>query len=1223
MEDGEIYQRINSRMKKRELTKTAAERMKSMIEMRSLTRFMLKEQLDDCSDGRLAELQAELNNRYDRFRKKFGNINTRHNRHMFGDDADFPLLSSIENIDDDGNATKSAIFTRRLISKATRIDRVDTSAEALPVCLDVRGCVDIDFMSSLTGKNCEDVIADLRGIIFKNPAYDDPDDENNIFAGWETADEYLSGKVRDKLAAAELAAQDNPIYEVNVDALRAVQPKPIEAHEINARIGAHWIGTEYYRRFLIEKLNVPAPVQADIKIHYAAYTGEWTVDALHGLQNSVEAVKVYGTGRMNAYALFETTLNQRNARIFDTVKVNGNEKRVLNHRQTVAVRDRQEKMKQEFKIWLFDDPGRREMLCEVYNRLFNSERSRVYDGSHITFPGMSPEIGLDPHQKNGAARILYGGNTLLAHVVGAGKTYTMTAAAMEMKRLGLASKPCFIVPNHLVGQWAAMFHRIYPTANVLAATKRDFEKQNRRRFCARIATGEWDAVIIGQSSFGKVSVSAERREERLQRDLDEVEAALLEARTDKDRHITVKELERTRKNIEYELKRLQQSPKDNLVTFEELGVDALFVDEAHFYKNKYFFTKMNSIAGLSKARAKKSADMDIKCEYINERNGSPRGVVFATGTPISNSMVELFTMQSYLQREELERLGLNHFDNWAATFGEVVSVLELAPSGQGFRIRDRFAKFVNLPELMGLFHLVADVQTADMLNLPVPKIMGGKPITVAVEPSPELRAYLEQLVKRAEDIQKGMVKPNEDNMLCVTSDGRNAALDMRCVNPALPDYEGGKVNACIRNVFEIYGETEAQKSAQMIFCDISTPKNGLRFSVYDDICDKLIRLGMKPEEIAFIHNANTDAQKEAMFAAVRCGKIRVILGSTSKMGAGTNAQKRLLALHHLDCPYRPSDLEQREGRIVRRGNDNPEVRIFQYVTKSSFDAYLWQIIESKAKAIAQVMSGQNPSREVEDITEVVMHYAEVKAVATDNPLIKRKIELEFEVQMLQILEAQFRADRYSTENEVLKHIPAKLAKLEERIRGFETDIGRRDAHGGDFGMTLGRREFSKRKEAGEMLLKAVSSNQYVGKTIGYFRGFEIIPAELKYLIGEFKVTLKGALSHNVALSDSDVGNIARIEHVLGGLECGLDNDKSEVEELGRRLEALKLRLSVPFEQERELKDALSELAKVNTELDIGKGADDGALLDDGEQREREDEDVPDLGCEDTEDEPEM
>ncbi|MDR2356556.1 MAG: DEAD/DEAH box helicase family protein [Oscillospiraceae bacterium] len=1222
--DGEIYQRVNSRMEKREFTKPAAERVTAMIDMRSLTRYILSRQLEGCTDEALRRLQTELNSQYDRFCKKYGAINSRYNTSLFGDDADFPLLSSIETLDEDGGVTKADIFTRRTISKAARIVRVDTSAEALPVCLNERGRVDISFMASLTGKSYEDVIADLRGVIFKNPAYDDPDDANNIFAGWETADEYLSGRVKDKLAAAELAARDNPLYETNAEALRAVQPKPLEAHEISVRIGAHWIDIEYYRQFLIEKLNVPPQLNSGVKIHYSRLTGEWTVDSPYYLKNSVEATKTYGTNRMDAYSLFGTTLNQRNARIYDVVEVDGKEKRVLNHKQTIAIRDRQAKMKLEFKRWIFDDPDRREKLCEVYNRLFNAERSRVYDGGHLTFPGMSPEITLRPHQTAAVARILYGGNTLLAHVVGSGKTYTMAAAAMEMRRLKLAEKPCFVVPNHLVGQWANEFQRLYPTANILAAAKRDFEKQNRRRFCARIATGEWDAVIIGHSSFERVPMSKERQEQKLQDELNEIQAAFVEAKADKGERVTIKELERTRRNVEYELKRLQDSPKDELVTFEELGVDALFVDEAHFYKNKYFFTKMNSVAGLSKARAKKSTDMDMKCEYICENKRGARNVVFATGTPISNSMVELFTMQSYLQREELARLGLNHFDNWASSFGEVVSALELAPSGQGFRVRERFAKFVNLPELMSLFRKAADIQTADMLDLPVPKIMGGKPVIVAAEPSPELREFVEKLAERAERIHRGMVKPDEDNMLCVTSDGRNAALDMRCIDPALPDYEGGKVNACVRSVFEIYRETEHTKSAQMIFCDISTPNSDGRFCIYDDIREKLERLGVKPDEIAYIHDANTDAQKEAMFSKVRSGQIRIMLGSTQKMGAGTNAQKRLIALHHLDCPYRPSDLEQREGRIVRQGNDNPEVRIYQYVTRQSFYAYLWQIVESKAKAISQVMTGKNPSREVEDTSETVLNYAEVKAIATGNPLIRRKMELELEVQRLQILEAQYTADRYSMENMVIKHIPAQLAELKAEAHGVEADIDRRDAHGGgDFHMKLGKNEYPEKKNAGDILLRAVTSNQYTGRVIGYYRGFDIIPMERRDLLDEPRVALKGARSYEIALSDSGLGSIARIDNALERLERDRDDRKREHEDALRRLDAMKARLGQPFEQECELQDALAELAKVNTELDIDREPDGGTLLDEDEQRGREDEDAPvydDCGELDDEDE---
>jgi len=1261
MEDGNIYQRVNSHMEKRELPKTAAERVSAMIEMRTLTRFMLTQQLDGCADDYLRQLQNELNNQYDKFYKKFGAINSKYNARLFGEDADFPLLSSIEELDEDGGTKKAAIFSKRTIAPERKITHVDSPLEALPVSLNERGYVDIVFMASLSGRNYEEVIENLRGVIFKNPAYDDPDNENNIFVGWETADEYLSGRVKDKLAAAELAARDNPMYAVNTEALRAVQPKPLEAHEISARIGAHWIDREYYRQFLLEKLK-PQPYDYNsVQVHYTPQTGEWSVEKPYSRHGSIEASKTYGTDRMDAYTLFEVTLNQKNARIYDTVYEDGKEKRVLNHKETVAIRDRQSKMKEDFRRWIFDDPARREKLCAVYNDLFNSERSRQYDGSHLTFPGMSPEIRLDKHQRDGAARIIYGGNSLLAHVVGAGKTFTMAAAAMELKRLGLAQKPCFVVPNHLVGQWANEFQRIYPTANILAATKRDFEKQNRRRFCARIATGEWDAVIIGHSSFEKVPMSKERQEARLQRDLDEIELAVMEAKAKDNRSPTVKELERTRKNLEFELKRLRDSPKDDLVTFEELGINAIFTDEAHFYKNKFIFTKMSNVAGLSKARAKKSTDMDMKCEYINEQNNGPRGVIFATGTPLSNSMVELFTMQSYLQREELERLGINHFDNWAAAFGEVVSALELAPSGQGYRVRERFAKFVNLPELMAMFHKVADIQTAEMLDLPVPEIMGGKPAVIAVDPSPQLKEFAEKLVKRSEQIYKRLVKPEEDNMLCVTNDGRNAALDMRCINPSLPDYPDSKVNVCVRNVFDIYKETEDKKLAQMIFCDLSTPKgkfdlpikkdedgapmlgedgvpvideDALRnrpfTNIYDDIKAKLILMGVKPSEIAFVHDANTDEQKEKMFAAVRRGEIRVILGSTQKMGTGTNAQRLLIALHHLDCPYRPSDLEQRDGRGVRRGNLNPVIQIYRYVTKNSFDAYLWQIIESKARFIGQIMSGKNPSREMEDIDETVLNYAEVKAIATGNPLIKRKMELDIELQRLRILESQYRADKYSLEDDVTKRFPKKIARLADNIKGMEADIARRDAHtpkgedGKDeFRMKLGKHEFAERKDAGEMLLKAVASNQYADKVIGFYRGFEIIPQEIEKLTESRKITLKGALSYTIELSESDVGSIARIENGLNRLEELQADDKREAETVQHQLEAAKNQLTAPFEQEEALQITLSELENVNATLNVDKGGDADAVMDDAPAADK-DEDVLENDEEsDEEDEDEM
>jgi len=885
--DGNIYQRVDSVMEPRTFAKTATERITAMIEMRALTRRILTEQLDGISDDDLLRLQNDLNEQYDRFYKRFGAINSRYNVNLFSEDADFPLLSSIEELDDDGNTRKAAIFTQRTISPNKRVTHVDTPMEALPVCLNERGYVDIGFMADLCDKTPEEVIDSLRGVIFKNPAFDNPDDENNIFVGWETADEYLSGRVKAKLAAAEIAARDNPMYTVNVEALRAVQPKPLEAHEISVRIGVHWIDTDYYRQFILEKLKPPYYDADMVRVHYSAQIGQWTVEKPSSRFSSVDATKTYGTGRMDAYVLFELTLNQKNARITDTIQdADGKERTVLNHKETIAIRERQTKLKEEFRRWIFDSPERREKLCATYNDLFNSERSRQYDGSHLTFPGMSPDVTLRKHQRDGIARILYGGNTLLAHVVGAGKTYTMAAAAMEMKRLGLARKPCFVVPNHIVGQFANEFQRLYPTANILAATKRDFEKQNRRRFCARIATGEWDAVIIGHSSFEKIPVSRERQERQLQSDIDEIEEAIIEAKEQKGSRITVKDLQRALKRAESELKRLRDSPKDDLVSFEELGIDALYTDEAHYYKNRFVFSKMDRVAGLSRSRAKKCTDMYIKCAYINEQNGSSRGLIFSTGTPLSNSMVEMYVMQSYLQREELERLGFNHFDNWAANFGEVVSALELAPSGKGFQVKERFASFVNLQDLLRMFFKIADVQTAEMLNLPVPKVLSGKPITVSVDPSPELRKYTDELVKRSELIHQRKVDPSEDNMLVVTNDGRNAALDMRCIDPEAPDYPDSKVNTCVRNVFEIYQETADNRLTQMIFSDLSTPKGGAAFSVYDDIKAKLIGLGVKPEEIAFIHEAKTDEQKEKMFASVRRGEIRVILGSTSAVAPG-------------------------------------------------------------------------------------------------------------------------------------------------------------------------------------------------------------------------------------------------------------------------------------------------------------------------------------------------
>ena len=1302
MENGDIYQRNDSRMTKCTFNKTAAERVKAMITMRTITRDILDAQLAGIDDEGLHVLQNKLNTAYDSFYKRFGAINSRYNRNLFREDSDFPLLSSIEELNDDGSTEKSDVFTKRTVLPTKVITHADTATEALAICLNERGCIDIGYMAGLCGKPYTDIISDLRGVIFQNPAivsYANPamedfmleeDSErndngnsnggainngdgndinnsnnsdtadNNDFIGWETADEYLSGNVKQKLAAAEEAAKENPAFAVNVEALRAVQPKPLEAHEIAVRIGTYWIDAVYYKQFISELLKIPENEQDNLVVDYLGRAGEWTVHMpLNAMRReSIEVTQNYGTNRMDAFTLFNTTLNQQNARIYDYWKdEHGRDKRELNHKDTIAIRERQKSMKEAFHRWIFDDPERRAELCAKYNRMFNSERQRQYDGAHLTFPGMSPEISLRTHQRDAVARGLYGGNSLLAHVVGSGKTYTMAATAMEMKRLGLARKPCFVVPNHLVSQWSNEFQRLYPTTNILAATTKDFEKQKRRRFCARIATGEWDAVIIGHSSFEKIPVSAERQESRLQRDISEIEDAIIEAKENKDESYTIKDLERTLKNMEFQLKKLQDSPKDDLFTFEGLGIDALFVDEAHFYKNKFIFTKMSNVSGLSKARAKKSTDMDMKCEYINELNNGPRGIVFATGTPVSNSMVELYTMMTYLMREELERLGLNHFDNWASVYGEVVSALELAPSGQGYRTKERFAKFVNLPELMTMFRKIADIQTSDMLDLNVPVIQGGKPATIAVDPTPEQKAYTQHLVERAERIQQRKVTPEQDNMLCVTSDGRKAALDIRCIGvekananiaalaeaygttmfPSLTatDYPDSKVNVCVQNVYDIYNETAEHRLAQMIFCDLSTPKGGAAFSVYDDIRDKLVDMGVAESEIAFIHDANTNEQKEKMFAAVRNGDIRIILGSTSKMGAGTNAQTKLIALHHMDCPYRPSDLEQREGRIVRQGNQNEEVRIFQYVTKNSFDAYLWQIIESKQKFISQIMTGKNPARTMEDVDEMVLNYAEVKAIATGNPMIKRKMELDMEVQRLRVLESQYRATRYAMEDNVLKKYPAKIAELQEIIKGIKEDIPRRDAadvanreiatvlkvktdgekdeaaETDDFAsdksafyIKLGKHEFIERIPAGDMLLNAIESGQYTGKVIGMFRGMEIVPLRMQKLGDTPKIELLGTRTYTVDLSASPLGSITRMDNAINSLEAMRDERIAALAAIQRRLADEREQLKRPFEQEQALQITLTELETVNAALSVD--TDEAALVADASDTPQED-----------------
>ena len=1198
---GRIYQREDSLMKPVVLPKTTTERVKALIEIRDTAKNLLDIQLNGCTDEELKAVQEILNDQYDKFIQKYGVINSKYNAGIFGTDAEFPLISSLEEAKGDEQVIKADIFWKRTLMPVKKIEHADTAVEALTVSLNESGCIDIPYMSKLTGKKSEEVINDLTGIIFKNPLPDSLHKEYDLYANWETADEYLSGNVVQKLELAEKASLEDEIYLPNVRALENAQPVPLEAHEINVKIGSSWIEPKYYQQFIREHFK---PGYWDkSSVSYADITNTWHIDKPYSRNSSIEATQVYGTKRMDSYTLMELMLNQRSPKIYDTVEDSaGNEKRVINKAETIAIKNKYTVLNETFRKWLWSDPERRETLTGKYNRLFNSERARQYDGSFFRFSGMNAGIQLKEHQQNAVARILFGGNTLLAHVVGAGKTFTMTAAAMEMKRLGIASKPCFVVPNHLVEQWANEFKRLYPGANVLAATKKDFAKAKRQRFCARIATGEWDAVIISHSSFEKIPLSPERQISKIKGDIRTVKNAIEEMKYEKDENFLVKEMERTVKSLEARLKKMNDAPRDNVINFENLGIDALFLDEAHAFKNKFMFTKMGNIAGLSKTSSKKSYDMEMKCDYINEVNNSERGVVFATGTPVANSMVELYTMQTYLQKQALQERGLHYFDNWSANFGEVVSSLELAPSGQGFRMKDRFAKFVNLPELMNMYRKIADIQTADMLNLPVPKVMTGKPVTIAVDPSPAQKELVNVLVELSQMVSEGRLSPEEYNMLCVTNDGRLGALDMRCVDvekfsqltdrehPELvkEDYEYGKVNACVRKVFEIYEDTAADNLTQMIFCDVSTPKNGKQFSVYDDVKEKLVKLGVDEKEIAFIHQANTDEEKEKLFGRMRRGELRILLGSTQRMGAGTNVQTKLIAEHHLDCPWRPADLEQREGRIVRQGNNNSEVQIYNYVTKQTFDSYLWQIVESKQKFISQVMTGQSPPRTMDDVDASILNYAEVKAIATGNSAIRRKMELEMEVSRLQVLEKQYYASKYNLEDRIAKHYPARIASASELAKNLEHDIRLREENDiGQFYMILGKNTFTERKDAGELLLKAVQSGKYADKEIGYYMGFAIIPQQLTELSAP-KIVLKGAANHSVELSASERGSIQRIENAIAALEERLASERAALDKLNQQIEAAKTQVSQPFEQARELAAALEELNEVNDSLDIGK-----------------------------------
>ena len=1179
--DGQIYYRENSRMNKMEFSVTAANRIKGMIELRDCTRRLIEYQLEGYPDEDIAREQRSLNALYDRYTDKYGLLNSRANNMAFSDDSAYCLLCSLEVIDENGNLGRKAdMFTKRTIRQQSVVTSVDTATEALAVSLSEKANVDMPYMAELTGKTEEQLAEELTGVIFLNPATKQ----------YETADEYLSGDVRWKLQL--LREIDDPQYAANMAALEKVQPKDLSASEIDVRLGATWLPPEDIEQFVHELLSTAYYIRNRIKVHYSPITAAWNIENKNADYNNVAAGVTYGTNRINAYKIIEETLNLKDVRIFDTVTdENGNEVRVLNKKDTILAQQKQQLIKDAFRDWIWKDPDRRDRLTTLYNTKFNSIRPREYDGSHICFTGMNPEITLRPHQVNAIARILYGGNTLLAHVVGAGKTFEMVAAAMESNRLGLCQKSLFVVPNHLTEQWAAEFLQLYPSANILVATKKDFETRNRKKFCSRIATGDYDAVIIGHSQFEKIPMSIERQRAVLQEQLDEIVDGIADAKSAHAERFTVKQLEKTKKQIKLKLEKLNdQSRKDDVVTFEELGADRLFVDEAHSYKNLFLFTKMRNVAGLAQTEAQKSVDLFMKCRYLDELTGG-RGIVFATGTPISNSMTEMYTMQRYLQYETLRSKGLTHFDAWASTFGETITSIELAPEGTGYRAKTRFARFYNLPELIAMFKQVADIQTADMLNLPVPTVNYHN---VVMKPSEHQRDMVASLAERAERVRNGMVEPTVDNMLKITNDGRKLALDQRLVNGMLPDNEESKVNACMDNIYRVWEAGEAKKLTQLVFCDLSTPHNDGTFNVYDDLKAKLMERGIPAEEIAFIHDAKTEVQKAALFTSVRRGLVRVLIGSTAKMGAGTNVQRKLAAEHHLDIPWRPSDIEQREGRMIRQGNTNESVDVFRYVTKNTFDSYMWQTIESKQKFISQIMTSKSPVRSCEDIDETALSYAEVKALATGNPYIKEKMDLEIGVSRLKLVKANYQSQKYAMEDRLLKYFPREVKLTEERIAGFKADISLYEQHKTeDFpGMVLLGVNYAEKNDAGAALIetcKAQTSPEL--KEVGSFRGFTLM---LSYdTFGKtFKLTLKGALSHTIDLGSDIHGNIQRMENAFDMFPTRLNACEQALANLQTQIENAKAEVEKPFAQEDELRTKMARLAELDAMLNMDKREND-------------------------------
>ena len=1188
--DDKIYYRENSRMTPVEVSATAENRIKGMIAIRNSVRTLIELQTEDYPDSEIKAEQERLNRLYDTFSGKYGLINSRANTSAFSQDSSFSLLSALEIIGEDGELERKAdMFSKRTIKPHTPVTSVDTASEALAVSLGEKATIDMDYMMELSGKSENEIFEDLKGVIFLNPLYEYG---NSYEPKYLMADEYLSGNVREKLRIAKNSAELYPEdYKVNVEALQKVQPKDLTASEISVRLGATWLPPDDVQEFIFHLLETPRYAQWNIKVHFSPFTSEWNIEGKSYDKGNVRAYNTYGTSRINAYKIIEETLNLKDVRIFDYIEDDeGKKKAVLNKKETAIAQSKQEMIKQEFQDWIWSDPERRERLCKSYNEKFNSVRPREYDGSHIIFNGMNPEIELREHQKNAVAHILYGGNTLLAHAVGAGKTFEMVAAAQESKRLGLCNKSLFVVPNHLTEQWAAEYLQLYPAANILVATKKDFETKNRKKFCGRIATGDYDAVIIGHSQFEKIPMSIERQRAILEQQLEEITGGIAELKRNRGENFSIKQLEKSKKSIRQKLDKLNdQTKKDDVVTFEELGVDRLFVDESHYYKNLYLYTKMRNVGGIAQTEAQKSSDLFMKCRYLDEITGG-RGTVFATGTPISNSMVELYTIQRYLQYNTLVKNGLQHFDAWASTFGETITAVELTPEGTGYRAKTRFAKFYNLPELMAMFKEIADIKTADMLNLPVPE---AKYHNIAVKPSEMQKEMVASLAERAEQVRGGGVDSSVDNMLKITNDGRKLALDQRMLNDMLPDFEGSKINACVDNIYRIWKENADKKSAQLVFCDLSTPKNDGTFSVYNDIRKKLIERGIPESEVKFIHEADTDMKKKELFQKTRKGEVRVLLGSTQKMGAGTNVQDKLIALHDVDCPWRPSDLEQRSGRIVRQGNENPKVDIYRYVTEQTFDAYLYQLVEGKQKFASQIMTSKSPVRSAEDIDETALSYAEIKMLATGNPYIKEKMDLDIQVQKLKMLKSNFLSEKYGLEDKVIKFYPQQIAYLKSRVEGLTKDVETAKLHPKPIdeqplGMMVSGVSYSEKAEAGQAIINACKSmNSPDAIPLGEYRGFQM---ELYFdtVQRNYVVKLKGETSRDVPLGDDSHGNIVRIDNGIERFEEALADTKNSLENTEKQFETAKQEIEKPFAKEEELRAKTARLDELNILLNMDK-----------------------------------